>query len=102
MSPISEARLAKVSEAMSRIATENRWHVIPNKNRWIVLRERASRATRVLPSRSEAVELARSLAQEAGGEVVIHRKDGTMQERQVANAAGGRLETVYTYSGSPD
>jgi hypothetical protein len=68
----------------------------------VVLRERAQRATRVLPSRSEAVALARSLAKDAGGEVIIHRNDGTMQEHQVAGKAGGRLETVYTYSGTPD
>lgn len=102
MSPASEARFAKVSEAMSRIATKNRWHVIPSEGHWKVLRERAQRATRILPSRSEAVALARSLAQDAGGEVVIHRQDGTMQEHQVADHAGGRLETVYTYAGSPD
>lgn len=102
MSPASAARFAKVSEAMARIATDNRWHVIPDENRWVVLRERAQRATRVLPSRSEAVALARSLAKDAGGEVIIHRTDGTMQERQVAREAGGRLETVYTYSGTPD
>jgi hypothetical protein len=76
--------------------------VIPAEDGWRVLRDHAQRATRILPTQSEAVALARSLAQEAGGEVIIHRQDGTMQERQVAERAGGRLHTVYTYSGSPE
>jgi hypothetical protein len=101
MSPASKARFAKVSEAMSRISAEhkNRWHVIPTMGRWKVLRARAQRATRVLPSQSEAVALARSLAQSVGGEVIVHRKDGTMQEHQIADRAGGLLKTVYIYSG---
>jgi adenine/guanine phosphoribosyltransferase-like PRPP-binding protein len=102
MSPASKARLAKVSAAMSRITGENRWHVFPAEGRWVILRDRAQRATRVLPSRSEAIALARTLAEDAGGEVIIHRKDGTLQERQVADRASGRLETVYSHSGSPD
>jgi hypothetical protein len=103
MSPASKARFAKVAEEMSRIGAEskNHWHVIPTMGRWKVLRARARRATRVLPSRSEAVTLARSLAQSVGGEVFIHREDGTMQERQVSDYAGGPLKTVYT-SSRPD
>jgi hypothetical protein len=103
MSPASKARFAKVSEEMSRIGAEskNHWHVFPAMGRWKVLRARARRATRVLPSRSEAVTLARSLAQSVGGEVIIHREDGTMQERQVSDYAGGPLKTVYT-SSRPD
>jgi len=102
--PVSEvvraaSRMARISEAMSRFTTENRWHVIPDENRWVVLRERAHRATRVFHTRIEAVALARSLAQKSGGELIIHRKDGTMQERQVADQASGRLETVYSSSG---
>jgi adenine/guanine phosphoribosyltransferase-like PRPP-binding protein len=102
MSPASAARFAKVSEAMSRVGTKNRWYVIPYHERWVVLRERARRATRVLGSRAEAVEIAQALARHAGGEVVINRKDGRMQEHQVADQAGGQLKTVYFSSGSPD
>jgi len=101
MSPASAARLAKVSEAMSRVATKNRWYVIPYHDRWVVLRERARRASRVVATRAEAVELARAFAQQVRGEVVINRKDGRMQEHQVADEAGGRLRTVYT-SSRPD
>src|SRR3954462_4256217 len=102
MSPASAARFAKVSEVMSRVASKNRWYVIPYHDRWVVLREQGRRATRILATRAEAVELARDLARQVGGEVVINRKDGRMQEHQVADQAGGKLKTVYSSSGSPD
>jgi hypothetical protein len=67
--------------------------VIPDKRRWVVIRELAHRATRVFPTQNEAVALARSLAQGSGGEVIIHGSDGWMRERQVV--VDGQLKTVY-------
>lgn len=97
-----EARSAKLAHTMRQLMAEgNRRrviHVIPDGNRWVVKRELARRATRVLSSRGEAVDLARSLATESSGEVVVHRRDGTMQEWQVVD--DGRLRTVYTFNGS--
>jgi len=90
------SRQTRISEAMARIAREDRWHVIPDESRWVVIRERAQRATRVFSTQREAVALARSLAQDSGGEVIIHGKDGRMRERLVA--ADGHLETVYSSS----
>ncbi len=90
------SRVAKVLDAMRRVKNEKRWHVIPGEGRWIVLREEAQKATRVLPSEHEAVELARSLAeQQANGEVIIHHRDGTIKERQVVAPGKANLETVY-------
>ena len=71
------------------------WHVISSAGNWVVKRGGAQRATRILSNRVEAIDLARSLARGARGEVVIHRQDGTMQERAVAR--NGDLETVYVY-----
>jgi adenine/guanine phosphoribosyltransferase-like PRPP-binding protein len=71
------------------------WHVIPEAGNWVVMRGGARRATRILSDQAAAVELARSLAKEAGGEVVVHRKDGTMQEHEVVR--NGDLERVYVY-----
>ena len=91
---ISEA----LGEAMAQLAKEDRSrvvHVIPSRKKWVVKRGRARRAFRVLPVKSEAVELARSLARRLDGEVIVHREDGTMQEWQVLRE--GRLQTVYTY-----
>jgi uncharacterized protein DUF2188 len=86
---------------MRRLGAEDRSrvvHVIPDGHRWVVKRERARRATRILSSLGDAIELARSLARELNGEVIVHREDGTMQERQVMT--NGELQTVYTYGSS--
>ncbi|HSG38263.1 MAG TPA: DUF2188 domain-containing protein [Thermoanaerobaculia bacterium] len=97
-----ESRSVKLADAMRQLmAKGNRQrviHVIPDGGRWVVKRELARRATRVFSERGDAVDLARSLAKESSGEVVVHREDGTMQEWQVVN--DGRLQTVYTYNES--
>jgi formylglycine-generating enzyme required for sulfatase activity len=96
-------RQARLTQAMQRLDQMDRnrvIHVIPDRNRWVVRRERAKRATRILPDREQAIALARALAREAdGGEVIVHRRDGTMQEWQVAGEGG--LRTVYSYGDRP-
>jgi Uncharacterized protein conserved in bacteria (DUF2188) len=95
-------RQAKLTQAMQHLAAMDRRnviHVIPDRNRWVVRRERAKRATRILSDREQAIALARSLAREADGEVIVHRRDGTMQEWQVASK--GSLRTVYSYAELP-
>jgi hypothetical protein len=64
-----------------------------------VRRERAKRATRILADREQAIALARSLAREGNGEVIVHRRDGTMQEWEVVRE--GKLQTVYSYKDLP-
>jgi adenine/guanine phosphoribosyltransferase-like PRPP-binding protein len=72
------------------------WHVFSSAGSWVVKRGGTRRATRIFSSQAEAIDLARSLARGAGGEVVIHRKDGRMQEHEVVR--NGDLETVYVYN----
>jgi hypothetical protein len=72
------------------------WHVFSSAGSWVVKRGGTRRATRVFSSQAEAIDLARSLAREAGGEFVLHRKDGRMQEHEIVR--NGDLEKVYVYS----
>jgi adenine/guanine phosphoribosyltransferase-like PRPP-binding protein len=72
------------------------WHVIPTAGNWVVKRGGTRRATRVLSNQADAIALARSIARGAEGEVIIHRKDGTMQEHEVVR--NGDLERIYVYS----
>jgi hypothetical protein len=97
-SKTAQARLTQAMQSLSAMDRSKVIHVISDRARWAVLRERAKRATRVLADREEAITLARSMAHEAGGEVIVHRKDGTIQEWEVVR--DGRLETVYSY-GAP-
>jgi uncharacterized protein YdaT len=56
-------------------------HVVPNGDEWAVRREGSSRVTRRAPTQSEAIDLAREIARNQGSEVVIHRPDGTIRDR---------------------
>jgi hypothetical protein len=98
---VTRAQQATLTQAIQQLAKTDRnkvIHVISDRDRWIVLRERAKRATRVLAYWDQAIDLARSMALAANGEVFVHRRDGTVQEWQVAS--NGHLETVDFYGGS--
>ena len=62
--------------------SKNSQHVVPNsEGRWRVLRSGASRATRVFESKEDAVGFAKTRAKRAHADVYVHRRDGTIQER---------------------
>ena len=57
-------------------------HVIPStKGGWAVRKSGAERATRVFDTQKEAETFARSLARKEHAELYIHRKDGTIRQR---------------------
>lgn len=57
-------------------------HVIPNaQGGWSVRKSGATRATRVFDTRQEAESFARNLAKKEHGELYIHRRDGTIRQR---------------------
>lgn len=56
-------------------------HVVPHPGGWGVRREGAQRPSSVHPTQSEAIDAARPIAQRDRGEVVIHRRDGTIRDR---------------------
>ena len=61
---------------------KNDQHVVPNpKGGWSVLRSGAARATRVFDNKEDAVGFARRLAKKDSAEFYVHRRDGTIQER---------------------
>jgi hypothetical protein len=61
---------------------KNDQHVVPNpKGGWSVLRSGAARATRVFETQKDAVTFAKKQARKESAELYIHRRDGTIQER---------------------
>ena len=54
-------------------------HVVPHGQRWAVRGDGNRRATRVLESQVQALDVARTIARNQGSDVVIHRRDGTLQ-----------------------
>jgi uncharacterized protein YdaT len=62
--------------------TKKNQHVVPTKdNKWGVKGEGNQRLTKKTNSQQEAINKARSIAKNQGSEVVIHRKDGTIRDK---------------------
>ena len=56
-------------------------HVVPHSGQWAVRGAGNSRVTRVCPTQREAQEIARSIARNQHSEVVIHRQNGQIRDR---------------------
>lgn len=55
-------------------------HVVPHENGWATKKEGNERAGSVHDTKADALEQAREQARRERVEVVIHRKDGTIQD----------------------
>lgn len=62
---------------------KNEHHVVPNPSRggWDVKRNNAQRASIHTETKAEAVIAGREMSQRAGSELVIHGKDGRIQQK---------------------
>jgi len=56
-------------------------HVVPRKDGWAVKREGSSKAGSVHPTQGDAIERARDIAQRERSEVIIHRPDGRIRDK---------------------
>lgn len=56
-------------------------HVIPLGNGWAVKRAGSNRFTVITETKKEAVEVAREIARNNHSELVIHGKDGRIQDK---------------------
>lgn len=56
-------------------------HVVPQGAGWAVRGAGNTRATRVMPSRREAIEVAREIARNQRTQLVIHGPDGRIREK---------------------
>jgi len=55
----------------------NVW-ISPRGDGWAVQREGSQRASVVTPTKAEAEKIGRGVAKEAGVELIVHKKDGTI------------------------
>ena len=78
----SNAERAEILTEMRRVAAEkHRYHVIPYRSRWIVMEGGSDRgATLTVRTKDRAVQQARELAMESQGELIVHGRDGRIQE----------------------
>lgn len=56
-------------------------HVVPHRQGWAVKAAGARKATQVFSTEKEAIERAREIAQNQQSEVVIHRSNGQIQDK---------------------
>lgn len=57
----------------------DRIHVISRSSGWAVKKERRNRASKVYGSKVEAVRGAQKMAKRGGSDVIVHRRDGSIQ-----------------------
>lgn len=56
-------------------------HVLPHGDQWAVKGEKNDKATRVVDTQSEAIKIAREIAINQQSEVVIHRPNGQIRDK---------------------
>lgn len=56
-------------------------HVVPTNDRWAVKGAGSSRATKVFDTQREAIERGREIARNQRSELLIHRRDGSIREK---------------------
>ena len=56
-------------------------HVVPRGNKWAVRKGGAEKVTRRFDTQREAIEAARDIARNHGGEVFIYGRDGRIRQR---------------------
>ena len=62
---------------------KNEHHVVPNSSRggWDVKRSNAQRASIHTETKAEAVKVGRIISQRVGSELVVHGRDGRIQQK---------------------
>jgi hypothetical protein len=56
-------------------------HVVPHGKEWAIRGEGNSKYTLITDKQSEAIEIARDIAQNQGAELLIHNRQGQIRER---------------------
>jgi hypothetical protein len=61
--------------------TKRNQHVVPHGNDWAVRGAGSDRATRIVETQKEAIQIAREIARNQETEMFIHRENGQIRER---------------------
>lgn len=70
-----------ILKAIQNMSKGRNQHVVPHTKGWAVRGAGSERATKVLDSQREAINLARDIAQKQRTEMLIHRENGRIRER---------------------
>ena len=58
------------------------YHLSPSEDKWIVKKALAEKATKIFDNKAQATTFAKKIAQNNQTELIIHGKDGRIQERK--------------------
>ena len=56
-------------------------HVVPQSGKWAVKGDGSQRASKVVSTQKEAIDVARRIARNQGSDVVIHGRDGKIRDK---------------------
>lgn len=56
-------------------------HVVPNGEKWAIKGAGNEKYTKIVTTQKEAINIAREIARNQQSELVIHKKDGTIREK---------------------
>ena len=56
-------------------------HVVPHEGEWAIKGEGNKKATKVTKTKAEAIEVAKRIAKKNKSEVIIHKRDGTISDK---------------------
>ena len=56
-------------------------HVVPYKGKWAVKGEGNKKVTKITDTQKEALEIAKEIAKNKNAEVVIHKKNGQIRDK---------------------
>jgi hypothetical protein len=56
-------------------------HVVPRGDKWAVQSAGGDRATKIVDTQREAINIATGIAQNQGSELIVHRQDGRINWR---------------------
>lgn len=63
------------------MANKRNQHVTPRDGQWTVTGAGSERATRIVDTQQEAINIAREIARKQGTELIIHGQNGRIRER---------------------
>lgn len=72
--------LLQYRKEISMAKKPNVW-VVPHENGWAVKREGGQKPSRVTSRKEDAVNIGRNIAKRDGAELIVQRRDGTIQSK---------------------
>lgn len=56
-------------------------HVVPKEDKWAIKGEGNEKYTKITNTQKEAIDIAREIAKNQESELVVHRKNGTIRDK---------------------